>query len=98
MGKKVLTRSDLECLYFSGSRVLLLERGCIVPPGVADLAKSLGVRLVVFGTPAFEEALRDLLSKMGLSDPKAIEAVLRRVEELLEGGGSGERGSLELEG
>ncbi len=97
MGKRVLTRRDLEEVYYGGGRTVLLERDCVVPPGVMDLARSLGVRLLRFGTPQFEEALGGMLSDMGL-EGEALKAVRSRLSELLGGGDGGKKGGLDLEG
>lgn len=96
MGKRVLTNRDLEGFYYGGSRTVLLERDCVVPPGVMDLARSLGIRLLRFGTPEFEEFVGGMFSGMGLKG-EALEAVRARLNELL-GGGGGKKGGLELEG
>lgn len=95
MGKKLLSRQDLEKCYYAGCRNIIIGKNFILPPGVIDLARNLGIRFIYVGTKEFSEMVDSLCAEYGVKDKAIVDEIVKRITSLFE---SGKEKKLELEG
>lgn len=94
MGRRLLSRQDLEKCYYAGCKNIIISKNFILPPGVIDLARNLGIRFIYVGTKEFSEMVNSLCVEYGVKDKAIVDEIVKRITSLFEGDKKG----VELEG
>ncbi|MCS7232492.1 MAG: hypothetical protein N3C62_03315 [Synergistetes bacterium] len=85
MGKKILSKQDVEKCYYGGSKSMIVSRNLIIPPGVMDLARSLGIKFIYVETSEFPNIVSALCAEYGVKDKSVVDEIVKRVIKLFEG-------------
>ncbi|GEM_PF-1601968 len=85
MGRRVVSRADLEKCYYGGCRTIIISRDFIVPPGVMDAARSLGVRFVFVESKEFSDMVSRMCADYGMKDEDIVKEIVSRCSKMLVG-------------
>ncbi len=86
MAKKIITKQDIEDLYFKGCKELRLEKDTIILPGAKDAIRNAGIKLLYLhelNSNDINERIIGLSREFGIEEEETIKEISRRVMEKL---------------
>jgi ethanolamine utilization cobalamin adenosyltransferase len=84
--KKIITKQDIEDLYFKGCKELRLEKDTIILPGAKDAIRNAGIKLLYLhelNSNDINERIIGLSREFGIEGKETIKEISRRVMEKL---------------
>jgi hypothetical protein len=84
MNKRIVTRQDVEKLYFQGVREIYVDQNTIILPGAKDAMMAAGITAKVFDglSKPIEQKVLEYCAKCGIDrelTDKIVEAVMQKV-------------------
>jgi len=86
LAKKIITKQDIEDLYFKGCKELRLEKDTIILPGAKDAIRNAGIKLLYLhelNSNDINERIIGLSREFGIEEEETIKEISRRVMEKL---------------
>lgn len=85
MNKKIVTRQDVEKLYFQGVREIYVDQDTIILPGAKDAMMAAGIMAVVLNgsSKPIEQKVSEYCAERGIDrnlTDKIVEAVMQKMK------------------